>query len=594
MDPDIKACFPHREFRPHQYEFIAEAISAFKGGKKNVIVEAPTGAGKTPAIICIANYFTRGFDGKVPAAKMDADRAYAIGRAHGKAAEMEILTELGEHQAHMITSLKMLQDQYLRDGPLVKIMKGKGNYICTSPVVAPGTTCSDREMVFGAPCDNEGKRRACSYIAARRSAQWSRLSLHNFDSFLNQASLGGSFPPRKILTIDEAHGADDRLISSLSFVLDQSTFTTFKLNWTPAPPDDKPALAQWLVQEDKNLSDRIIEETNALAELNGKASFRNSKDFAEVKAASRRVSFITDLKRRIGRFLASPDKPWAVEVGSDPKLGATMKFEPVRSAPFANSALLRFGEMRLFMSATIFDNGRRLMSSLNLKSEETHYIAVPCVFPKANRPLVDLSVADAGQTEYVNSKPLMMASIKALMDRHQGVRGVIHCNSYQVSKDIREHVRDARLLFHESSTREHTVNWFMNNSGVDSVLVGVFLKEGYDFRDDMCRFQIIPRIPYPYPDQRTKMRDESEPGYYDWLTAIDLVQTYGRGTRSDKDQCVTYVLDSRLRKFMRRAGYMMPSWFKEAIVTPAAVGIITSTGKKVQENDDDHDVHGGG
>ena len=73
------------------------------------------------------------------------------------------------------------------------------------------------------------------------------------------------------------------------------------------------------------------------------------------------------------------------------------------SSFFAQSALLNFGEHRLFTSATVFDEGRRLMNALNMKKAETHYIAVRCIFPVANRPLRDMKTADTGQKHYAKA-----------------------------------------------------------------------------------------------------------------------------------------------------------------------------------------------
>ena len=124
----------------------------------------------------------------------------------------------------------------------------------------------------------------------------------------------------------------------------------------------------------------------------------------------------------------------------------------------------------------------------------------------------------------------------------------------------------SRLVFHESKKRDDVIHGFMHDSKPDAILVGVSVTQGYDFKGDMCRFQILSRIPYPYPSRRVNMRKNIDPRYYDWRTALTLVQTYGRGTRSVDDRCVTYILDSRFDRFVQINRGILPQWFLEAIL----------------------------
>ena len=69
-------------------------------------------------------------------------------------------------------------------------------------------------------------------------------------------------------------------------------------------------------------------------------------------------------------------------------------------------------------------------------------------------------------------------------------------------------------------------------------------------------------------DKQIKARKSVEKKWYDYQTAISLVQTYGRGMRSEDDYCVTYFIDSRLNSFIRRDSKrdcLIPDFFKEAI-----------------------------
>lgn len=550
------------EFREGQYEVIAETIKAFEGGARNVIIDAPTGAGKTPIAITLARYYTWFYSQSLKEA-LHAKEGLPYREGMEVAKKM-----LAPNQAHMITSLKMLQDQYLNDDKLIQIMKGKGNYECHSPAFSSPFTvsCNDMEVQRGHGCGFKGKNGPCEYLAARHTAQMARMTLHNFDSFLNQVSLGGSFIPRRILTIDEAHGADDRLIKVMGFEISNLILSDLGLvtPWSrPDSLDKMDHVKDWLSGYDDQIK-VYLETINAeILKLRNKSTgYLSSSEEKKLSVMSKSSSKFEDMRRKMGRFISSCDKvPWAVEMNRN----GTISLTPVKSSFFAREALLKYGDFRLFMSATIFDKGKRLISAMNMDPGQTHYIGVPCRFPAVNRPLVKSDVANTGAQHYSGSRMATMAAIERIINHHHGVNGVIHCNSYEMADDIKMSIDSKRLMFHDSSNRDEILKEFAK--GKDKILVAVYMREGYDFKDDMARFQVIPRIPYPYPDKRTKMRDDMEKGYYNWLTLIDLIQITGRGTRNNKDHCVTYCLDNRLGSFISKTRYMIPKWFMEAIVS---------------------------
>ena len=92
--------------------------------------------------------------------------------------------------------------------------------------------------------------------------------------------------------------------------------------------------------------------------------------------------------------------------------------------------------------------------------------------------------------------------------------------------------------------------------------------EGVDLPGDLCRFQIIYKIPYPdWGDKQIYERSSIDMEWYDFKTCLNLVQTHGRGMRYDSDYCTTYVIDSRFTSYVRsnRANRYLPDTFKEAI-----------------------------
>jgi Rad3-related DNA helicase len=83
--------FPHDKFRNNQDGVIKQICEAFNSGYKNIILEAPTGFGKSAIAITIAR-------------------------------------TLGS--SYICTATKDLQTQYSRDYQFLKVAKGKGNFLC--------------------------------------------------------------------------------------------------------------------------------------------------------------------------------------------------------------------------------------------------------------------------------------------------------------------------------------------------------------------------------------------------------------------------------------------------------------------------------
>ena len=74
------------------------------------------------------------------------------------------------------------------------------------------------------------------------------------------------------------------------------------------------------------------------------------------------------------------------------------------------------------------------------------------------------------------------------------------------------------------------------------------------------------KVPYPdLSERRTVVKLQRDSAWYDWQTALRLVQTYGRSVRSETDHAITYVLDSNFTHFVSNHRNLFPSYFLEAL-----------------------------
>lgn len=559
----INAAFPHRDehgrpsYRTYQFEVIRDTLCAFDDPSiSDVVVEAPTGAGKTSIAVTVARVMTRRF----PEAMAHAKRELGIIRdplvAYGI---------MAPHQAHLITSMKMLQDAYLGDDPEIRLVKGKSNYDCCrggqqSMAGIQQLSCDDAEQIFGRMCEND-----CPYKEARNRAHWAPIALHNFDSFLNQASLGQVFLPRRLLTLDEAHNTEEKLRSVMTVNFDQALFESVGLQWRePRNLKDMASVVDWaesyVLRSLKVMNDDM---TSELAELrSGKQGPRQIQLMSRIANKQRRVSRIG---QRLERFVISARAKRPVRWVAYMDEGR-LYLEPVDAGRFVPNALLKFGEKRLHLSATFLNSNGDYTDAVKLK--RARHITVPSTFPPENRRIVVRSAGNLGLDSWKTNLVNVMGRLREILEENRGKRGVIHCTSYGMANDIKNRFKSKRLVFYDRRTRDDVVNSFMaGREAKDAVLVAVALKEGYDFKDDLCRFQVIVRVPFPVNNKKGWMqaRIEKNRAFYYWRTSLSLVQTYGRGIRSERDWCLTYVLDDRFHSFVNGQRRRLPSWFLEAI-----------------------------
>jgi ATP-dependent DNA helicase DinG len=79
------------------------------------------------------------------------------------------------------------------------------------------------------------------------------------------------------------------------------------------------------------------------------------------------------------------------------------------------------------------------------------------------------------------------------------------------------------------------------------------LYTGLDLKNDLSRFQIIVKVPYPdLGDRWINEKRKINQQWYIWQTGLRLVQAYGRSIRSKDDWAITYVLYSGFENFVKK------------------------------------------
>jgi Rad3-related DNA helicase len=101
---------------------------------------------------------------------------------------------------------------------------------------------------------------------------------------------------------------------------------------------------------------------------------------------------------------------------------------------------------------------------------------------------------------------------------------------------------------------------------IPCVMVTPSMRLGVDLKDELARWQIIAKVPYPYlGDPQVKKRTEIDSGWYSFQAVSSLIQTYGRVCRSETDFGETFILDSKFIDLFNQNISYFPKWFKEAV-----------------------------
>ena len=227
----------------------------------------------------------------------------------------------------------------------------------------------------------------------------------------------------------------------------------------------------------------------------------------------------------------------------------------------------------LFMSATI-DN-YAFPKDMGLSPSDTVRIHLDSPFKKKNRKLIRRYVTRLNYKNKEQEMPKIIREIEKILDEHPEENGMIFVTSYDyqdmIMKGISQKYLERIFEIKRGENKTKKLDEFKSYKNKVSISPGLWF--GYDFKDDMSRFQIIVKAPYaPLADQRTKAkmtRLDHGRYWYDLLACQKLVQGCGRSIRNKKDHAVTYLLDKKIQDLLDKK--QTQKWFSDAIEGPETI-----------------------
>lgn len=536
--------YPFKEPRPGTEEALGKIKLAFDNGKRFVIIRAPTGSGKSGIAVAFAR----------------------------------------KHKAITLTPTKFLQDQYANTPEFMfeYVIKGKANYMCGLPKfthynVEESICCSDsvtQQFASETPFVKIGTTKTgaakrlkilcsdsliCPYYSKLYRIPSTPGAIINYDLFFKIKRMPGSergYELGKTVVFDEAHQLIDKASSNFGHTLTNTgAMRLFGNEGKRLVGED---LGAWIYRLINIAKERISSE-------------KDPKEVAKIENYSKRLKFLISLDIFDDKKFFIDDKHVEVEIKPlDFRMLKQHIFDPF--------------EKILLLTATLPSNFKQIFG---ITDEESEIVDIPSVFDKKNRPAIfakDLPTLNY-KTQFTKTSEQIRV-IDDLLLAHKNDKGIIHCANYKFFDQLHAiYKSNPRFIWVRQDASKEKMIDLHTNSKQPTILVSPALMEGLDLKDDLARFQILLKIPYPTLDDYTKKMDSIFSGWYQNLTITKIVQAYGRAVRSETDRANFYILDGAFNIILSRYRSLIPPYFLEALQIGKIANLTAILKKKAENNE---------
>lgn len=545
---------PEYEPRPMQKSLMAEIDQRLESGYKRIILSAPTGIGKS----LIAAAFARRFE-----------------------------------DSFVVTASKHLQDQYQRDFEFMMPVKGKSNFACPKMMKAEGVHTEGRAMRSGLTCekgacietvqDESGsKQRPCRFkptvaqVRERAPGEWCPYYVQKYMGLLGDHSLWNyasyfqivrynrrnfaEHLDRSVSIFDEAHKMEDQIVQFVGVDVYAGPAAECGVNMEGYDSDDVGTLLGVLEKMEAHYKQEL-EEAEERAEPGDKGA--EERLYRMASRVERISASISDVSGDPSNFVVGRADTWP-----DGKF-KSVSAKPVDISKYVGDFLIT--PHQLFMSATI--DRRSFCENTGIPAGEVAVVDAPrSPFPLEARRVEFADVRSLSSRSSEQDRAAVISAIDRIMSEHAGERGLVLTSSISWCRQIQEglspdnagRVRMCHSRNPDGRTQDEIIDEHAGTAG--SVLLSSSLWEGIDLKDDLSRFQIIAKVPYPsLAERRVAVKMRRFPLWYSSQTLTKLLQGMGRSVRGEGDWARTYVLDAAVHQVLSRARDMIPKAYHDAL-----------------------------
>ena len=467
----------------------------------------------------------------------------------------------------ILTNSKILQQQYLKDFEFINNYKGRSNYYCEKY----DTDCGNgKELcrVLKSPCDS------CPYDIAKNKWLVGNIGLTNFHLFNTLSLYQTDVLKRResnVLIIDESHDFESVYSDFLSTKISAKTLKKCGFNLKELETiDDKfiskiKYLDKYLEFLERKLIPMLKDKQNQF-----EIEIKNSSPKKKVELGNYMQNIEGKLLSFKHLFESHKNDPENIVldifINKNDKMysGTELTTQHVWVYEYIHEYVWKHYDHIIFMSASILD--KKMFSFINgLEDELTSYYEIPTPFPVNNRKIYYLKVGKMSWSSKEETFQKQIPWIKKILAKYKNSKGIIHTTNYEITDWLKTNLVDERLLFHDTDDRNDILEKHLSST-TPTVLVSPSMMSGIDLKDDLARFQILLKVPYPnISSNKIKSRQKTNSEWYTFKTIMDILQTYGRAVRSDTDYADMFILDSNFSDVLKYNSDKIPNYLLEAI-----------------------------
>lgn len=536
--------FPFQNANVGQKECIIDAIDALINKKyKHVVIEAPTGVGKSIIAATIHNVINY----------------------------IALKNEAPQFRTTITTPTKGLQEQYINDKYIdIDILKGKKNYKCkvSDEIFYNNIQC--RINKNNLTCDIK----ECEYFCERNNwTDESEFRCTNTSMLIEMCPMICCKPNNRadMIILDECHKTQQILLDHCMITFDLDRVKGFEK--VPYGVDIIRSLSKIVTLSNNakigklySFNNKLITEITRLGELATAAYDFIEKKIAQSDNMSKKlldfkeydvmetVQDLGDVCEMLGEITT---KTFMVQE----KTKNSIVFKPILASDVAEYGIFRKADYFIHMSATICGVDT-YMQSLGIR-KGYYFISVKNPIPIENRIIHFLPILKNSGRMDMNTIKFFVSEMDEIIDMHDNQSGIIHTVSYERAKMVVEYSRYKDIMYIPNDRNEI---FEIMKSDKRHIIVSPAIEEGYDFKDDISRFQIIMKVPYDYlGDPLISYTSKVNPNIYFRNAVLRIVQMCGRSVRGINDYATTYIVDSAFESLHKKNFKYFPAWFNEAI-----------------------------
>lgn len=443
--------------------------------------------------------------------------AHRLPTGSGKSLTYMALCNLLKLRTVILTVTKDLQRQLLEDFPGVAVVMGKTEYVCR---MHEGT-CEEGPCNIGVSCSYRDC--GCTYYDAIKYARNARVVLTNYAFWLTEK---GRLGPFDLMVLDEGHRIHTTLLDVLAI----------------------------------RISDRFLDSIGA--KRSAPTPTWEYIDYLDNYMRSLDMSSLTDRQRvralRLKQEIATLDiDNYVLE-----KSQGVLCLDPIWPESFKDT-LFKSSSSYYIVSASL---SPKILEVLGLKN--AYYKEFESDFPASRRPLyVYPAVKLDYRTSDVDLKYWVMCMDQFISQAQALGRGIIHTVSYQRQEYIFKHSRHKNIMITHDPGKGLRKGLTKFKNMKNGVLLSPVVTTGLDFSYDMCKYQILSKIPFISTQRAVdKRRQEVDPEWTMLLTATCIEQSLGRGMRAKDDSCISLLLDKNWLWFYKKYKHLFSEDFKKSVI----------------------------